>query len=320
MRTRFVRGGARLLIVSALAMGAVALPAQGAAPAPPHANTGGASSITFSSAVLSGTVNALGLATNYTFQYGTTSGYGGQTPLAPAGSGTKQIHVSQAVTGLQPNTAYHFRIVAVSPAGTTLGKDHIFTTKKMPLSLQISGVPNPVVYGSSFTVEGTLSGTGAAGRQVVLQANPFPYTAGFKNAGNAEVTNATGGFSFPFPGLLENAQLRVVTVGNPAVTSPVMTENVAVRVSFHVRRTKRRGFVRLYGAVAPAEVGAKVGFQWLRRGKSLNVGGTTVKAATQSVSRFSRVMRVRHRGLYRALVKISDGAHVSNYSATVVVR
>jgi len=172
-------------------------------------------------------VNAHGLATDYVFQYGTTSGYGGQTPLAPAGSGTKQIKVSQAVTGLQPDTIYHYRIVAVSLAGTTNGKDHTFTTAKVPLSLQI------------------------------------------------EVTNVTGGFSFPFPGLLENAQLRVMTVGKPAVTSPVVLESVAVRVSFHVRRARRHGYVRLYGAVAPAEVGALVGFQLLRPGGSVNVGGTT---------------------------------------------
>jgi hypothetical protein len=56
-----------------------------------------------------------------------------------------------------------------------------------------------------------------------------------------------------------------VTVGKPVVSSPVVVENVAVRVSFHVRRARRRGFVRLYGTVAPAEVGALVGFQLLSR-------------------------------------------------------
>jgi len=326
MRTRFVRGRLRplaALVALAWTVGALALAVSSgdaAAPSPPSASTGGASSVTFSSATLSGQINAHGLATNYVFQYGTTSGYGGQTPLAPAGSGTKGVRVSQTATGLQPATIYHYRIVAVSPAGTTNGKDHTFTTAKVPLSLQIAGVPNPVVFGDSFNVEGTLSGTGGANHEVVLQANPFPYTAGFMNVGNPEVTNVTGGFSFPFPGLLENAQLRVVTVGKPAITSPVVLESVAVRVSFHVRRTRRRGFVRLFGAVAPAEVGALVGFQLLRPGGSVNAGGTVVKAGTTSVSRFSRIVRVRHRGLYRALVKINDGAHVSNYSAPVLVR
>jgi len=79
--------------------------------------------------------------------------------------------------------------------------------------------------------------------------------------------------------------------------------------------------VRLYGTVAPAEVGALVGFQLLVAGhKSVNEGGTVVKAGTPTVSRFSRVVRVRRRGLYRALIDISDGAHVSNYSTPILVR
>ena len=94
------------------------------------------------------------------------------------------------------------------------------------------------------------------------------------------------------------------------VASPVVLENVAVRVSFHVRRARRRGFVRLYGTVAPAEVGALVGFQLLRPGRSVNEGGTAVTAGTATVSRFSAVVRLPHRGLYRALIKVSnDGAH-----------
>jgi hypothetical protein len=31
-------------------------------------------------------------------------------------------------------------------------------------------------------------------------------------------------------------------------------------------------------------------------------------------------MRLRHRGLYRALVKVSDGAHVSDYSTPILVK
>jgi hypothetical protein len=153
-----------------------------------------------------------------------------------------------------------------------------------------------------------------------LWVSAFPFLGGFKNVGNPEVTNATGGFSFPVLGLLENAQLRVVTVGKPLVYSPVIAETVAVRVSFHVRRDHRRGYVRFYGTVAPAEVGAQVGFQLLRPGKSINEGGTIVKSGTSTVGRFSGRMRLRHRGLYRALIKVSDGGHVSDYSNPILVR
>jgi len=321
-RARGARAGLCLLASFALTVGALVLLASvaAAAPSPPTIDTIGASNVTYSSVVLSSSINANGQTTNFVFQYGTSIGYGGQTPLAPAGNGTIAIKVSQVITGLQPDTTYHYRIVAVSPVGTTDGKDHSFTTAKVPLSVQIVGTPNPVVFGNPFFVEGTLSGTGAGSHEIVLQANPFPYLGGFKNVGNPEVTNSVGGFSFPVVGLLENAQLRVVTVGKPNVVSPVVLESVAVRVSFHVRRARRRGYVRLYGTVAPAEVGALVGFQLLTPGKSVNEGGTVVKAGTASVSSFSRIVRLRHRGLYRALVKINDGAHVSNYSTPILVR
>ncbi len=314
------RIGSRHLAVLGLFGTLLALPASAAAASPPAATTSGAANATYSSVVLSGYVNAHGQATGYAFQYGTTKSYGGQTPLAPAGNGTITIKVSQTVPGLQPATVYHYRVIAVSPAGTALGSDRTFATAKLPLSLKIAGAPNPVIFGDPFFVEGNLAGTGSANHEIVLQANPFPYVAGFQTVGNPEVTNSAGGFSFPFVGLLQNAQLRVVTVGGPAVASSIVTENVAVRVSFHARRTRRRGFVRLTGSVAPAEIGALVGFQLLTPGKSINEGGTVVKAGTATVSRFSRVIRVRHPGLYRALVKVSDGAHVSNYSPPVLIR
>jgi hypothetical protein len=289
-----------------------------AAPAP-AANSGPSTSVSYSSATLNGSVNPHGQATDYVFQYGTTGRYGAQTPLAPAGSGSSPVKVSQSITGLAPLTTYRYRILATSPAGATPGTERTFKTTAVPLSLAIVGVPNPVFFGSPLTVEGTLSGSYSANHEVELQASAFPYLSGFQPVGNPELTNTTGSFSFPYLGLTENAQLRVVTVGKPEVSSPVILEGVAVRVSFHVRATTRRGYARLYGTVTPAEVGALVGFQLLRPGKSLNKGGTVVKAATASYSRFSRVVHIQH-GLYKALVQVTEGAHVSSYSAPILIR
>lgn len=313
-----------LAMVVALAAGATVCPAGALAAVPaPSVSTSGVTHTTYSSTILTGYVNGHGQLTNFVFQYGTGSAYGAQTSLAPAGSGTKTIKVSQAIAGLRPDTVYHYRIVAAGPGGTAKGADRAFKTPKVPLSLQIVGVPNPVVFGSPFVVEGTLSGTGSANREVVMQVNQFPYIAGFQNVGNPELTSATGTFSFPFVGLGQNAQVRVVSVGKPTVVSPVVIENVAVRVVFHVRRTRRHGYARLYGTVTPAQVGARVGFQLVTRGgHTVNQGGTGIKPGTPTVSRFSRIVHIRHRGLYRALVQVpsTEGAHVSNYSATALIR
>ncbi|MGH2865137.1 MAG: hypothetical protein ACRDJX_07800 [Solirubrobacteraceae bacterium] len=312
---------ARLLL--ALALGAAAYacaPSVAQAASAPAANTLAASAITYSSATLNASVNPRGQATNYVFQYGSTHGYSFETPLSPVGSGSANFRVSQAITGLAPLTTYHYRILATSPAGATAGPQRTFTTRKVPLSLAIAGVPNPVSFGSPLLVEGTLSGTGAAQHEIELQANTFPYTTGFQAVGNPEITSSTGTFSFPLLGLTENTQLRVATVGKPEILSTVVTEDVAVRVKFHVRSTKRRGYARLYGTVTPAETGALVGFQFLRPGRSLNRGGTVVKATSSpSYSTFSRVVRVQ-RGLYKALIQVTDGAHVSAYSNPVLIR
>jgi hypothetical protein len=333
VRTSERQGGASVLgartvaVVLSMALAAIVFcaSASGAGKPPaPAVTTGGVSGVSSSSVVLHGYVNAKGQSTSYVFQYGTTKGYGAQTTLASAGDGTATIDVTQAVGGLQPYTTYHYRILASSPGGATPGLDRTFTTAKVPLSLQISGVPNPVLYSDPFSVQGTLSGTGAPGRAVALQINQFPYLAGFKTYGNPELTSSTGSFSFPVLGLLENAQLRVVTTASPYVASPTVVEGVAVRITLHARRVQRRRrglFYRLYGTITPAEVGASVGFQWMRPGvPSVNQGGAFSTHATPTSSRYGTVVRIRHRGLYEALVLIKDGSHVSAYSAPVRLR
>lgn len=308
-------GAAPMMVMPLASHGATS-----AAPKPPLAYTGGTSQVGLSSVVLQGTVNPRGSETSYAFQYGLTAAYGAQTPPAPAGS-TAEVKVSQTLTGLQPATVYHYRLVAASSAGTTYGGDRTFSTKPIPLRFKIAAQPNPSVFGSPFSVSGVLSGTGAANRQIVLQSNPFPYLRGFKSTGNPVMTDAGGDFSFLVTGLSQNTQFRVAAVGTPSVNSPAIAERVAVRASLHLRSTGRRGFARLYGAVEPAEVGAHVSFQLLRAGhKPLNVGGTRLRRTGTSASRFSRVVRIRRGGLYRAFVQVDNGRQMSGRSRALLIR
>ena len=91
-----------------------------------------------------------------------------------------------------------------------------------------------------------------------------------------------------------------------------------MRVALHVHRVRHHR-ARLFGTVEPAEVGALVGFQRLVPGhRTVNVGGTVVKALSATKSRFGRVIHVR-RGIYEALVKVNDGAHVSGISLPVLI-
>src|SRR4029077_14860433 len=103
-----------------------------AAPAPTTATTGSPSNQAQSSATVSGTVNPNGIDTNYYFQYGTTTAYGSNTASTDAGAGTADVPVSANLTGLTSATTYHYRVVAVSSAGSPLGGDHTFTTTTPP--------------------------------------------------------------------------------------------------------------------------------------------------------------------------------------------
>jgi hypothetical protein len=290
------------------------------APAAARASQRFAHSLSYGSATLAGSIDPHGSATSYYFQYGPTRAFGDQTALASTGVDTGAVKVSVAVSGLQPLTVYHYRLVAVNAAGASTGAERAFKTTKVPLSLQILASPNPVLYGSNATVQGTLSGTGNAGRAVVLQQNPFPYTAGFTNVGNPELTTATGSFSFPVLGLAQATQFRVITTTNPPIVSPTTIEGVAVSVSAHVGRTHRRHYARIYGTVTPAIDGMEVGIMRVSGGRNVLVAGTTLRHLSATSSRFSRTIRVKSHTLYRVLVRVTNGAQTSNYSSPLFIR
>jgi hypothetical protein len=322
-----VRGGRRsprvLASRAAVALALACMPALLCATAwaaePPAVSTGRAHDVSYGSATLAGSVNPKGKDSSYYFQYGLTKDYGGQTAIADAGPGTVSVSVRLPVTGLQPLTLYHYRIVAVNSAGPALGKDKTFLTTKVPLSLQILASPNPVPFGGPIVVQGTLSGTGNASRTVFLQANAFPFTAGFQNLGNAELTNANGGFSFPVLGLELTTQFRVVTSTTPAVVSPVAVESVAVRIDSHVSHTGRPHFARIFGTVTPAEDGMRVAILRITHGHGVLVGGTLLHHRNATSSKFSRVVPVTP-GIYRVLARVTSGAQISSYGQPLLIR
>lgn len=287
---------------------------------PPSVSTGAAVTVSYGSATLTGTIDPRGSATSYYFQYGPTAAYGAQTPVAAAGAGTSTVRVAVPVGGLQPITTYHYRLIAVNAAGAATGAGRAFATARVPLSLAILAAPNPVPYGGIATIQGTLSGTGNGNAEVLLQANPFPYTQGFATVGNPELTTATGSFSFPFAGLTEATQFRVVTATKVPVASPVAIEGVAVGVQAHVGRTRRRHHVRIYGTVTPAVNGMEVAIMRVIGGRNVLVAGTILHHRNATSSNFSRVIRVKRGAVYRVFVKVTNGAQTSNYSLPLFIR
>ncbi len=143
----------------AAAVLSLATVATAAALAAPTAITGPVSAVGGTTATLNGTVNPAGLATDWWFEYGTTTSYGSKTATTAAGSGTANASVSRALTGLAPSTTYHYRLVAKSSGGTTNGADGLFTTASPPTA--VTGAASGVGP-TSATVGGTVNPNGQA--------------------------------------------------------------------------------------------------------------------------------------------------------------
>ena len=102
----------------------------------PSVTTAYASPVTTSTAKLVAWLNPNGAATNFYFQYGTTTAYGNTAPASPgwsAGSGRDPQVVAVDVGNLEPETTYHYRIVATNAKGTSTGEDLTFRTQAMTL-------------------------------------------------------------------------------------------------------------------------------------------------------------------------------------------
>ena len=317
MRGSSQRVGGWIIVTVALAL---APPASAQAhSARPAVRTGAVADLQPHIETLLGRVNASGARTTYFFQYGPTTRYGAVTPSAVAAARAGTVNVTAPVGGLAPFTTYHYRLVARNRNGTTRGADRTFKTRRMPLGLVLAATPNPVPFGRPTVLAGTLSGTGSANRQILLQSNPFPYTQGFAPTANVQLTNAAGQFAFPLLSVPINTQYRIVIPGRPEIASPIVSVGVTLRVGTNTSATRvRRGrSVRFFGTVRPARPGAQFAIQVLRRGAWRTVAGGIVRGAAGGVSRYARRVRIRRGGQYRVFVAIADGTFVASTGRTV---
>ena len=119
----------------------------------PTVTTNAAGNITANSATLNGNLTSLGTAGNATvsFEWGNTTSYGNETPAqiisAPG-------IFSGNITGLSPDTTYHFRARAIGD-GTSYGNDMTFSTQVTPVTGITGEVDGDILPGVSITLDGT---------------------------------------------------------------------------------------------------------------------------------------------------------------------
>ena len=242
--------------------------------APPSAATDAASGLSSSGATLNGTVNANNESTTVTFEYGTSVSYGSyatanQSPV----TGTGDTSVSFGLTGLIPNTTYHYRVVAVNPTGRTEGLDQTFTTSAIaptvttgsagsitPSAATLTGTVNAnnadtavtfqygltTAYGMSITASpDTVTGTSNTNVSAAL-SGLLPYTTyhfravGVNTAGTIEGLDATFTTGKLAPAASTNAASHVAPTG-ATLRGTVNAMNDSTTVTFQYGQTDSYG-------------------------------------------------------------------------------
>ncbi len=289
---------------------------------PPIATTEPATAITLTSATLNGTVSPNKQSTTFVFDYGTTKSYG-----LTAGQGTASGNAGKpamaTIGALTPNTLYHFRLVAKNASGTSTGQDMTFTTLPIgvpPLpakdAVSIAVAPGMVTFGHSAVISGRVTGPKSGGVQVVLQAQPFPFTGPFKATGAVTTAGPDGRYSFAVAPRLLTHYLVVAKTAPPVTSTPVAVK-VRYAVSFFVSSSlvNRGTLVRFFGSVRPAHNGRTVFIQRRSSTGVYHTVATTVLRSTTSSTRssYSKRLRIFGSGVYRVRI-LHDADHATNNS------
>ncbi len=140
------------------------------------------SSIGQTAATLEAQINPNGSDTTCQFEYGETESYGETAACAPAdlGAGNSDQAASAEITGLSPNTTYHFRVVATNFFGPREGSDQTFTTSPPnPPTASTEGAS--AITQVTATLNGTLNGQGSDARWYFRYVEADRYEPGAEN-------------------------------------------------------------------------------------------------------------------------------------------
>ena len=216
--------------------------------------TVGTTAIQAISATLIGTATPAGSSTSVSFEYGTTTSYGGTTAPKSIGAGGSAVAFHADITNLTPGATYHFRAVATNAGGTIYGSDKTFTTTKKPTLITggatdltdttatLNGVVNPSGASTSVSFEyGTDNTYGqvTAAQQIGGGIDPVPFTA--------KLTGLTPGTTYHFRaqgtspgGTGVGADITFTTTGGkptPSPSAPTSTPTASPTVTSHPKPT-----------------------------------------------------------------------------------
>lgn len=290
------------------------------APRRPAVATRSATNLAATSATIVGRVNPYGQTTTYRFEWGTSTAYGTATPSGTVAIGPTST-VTAALTGLQPNTRYVFRIVATNATGTARSTSRSFTTGRGLTGVSLTATRRTVNWEGSTILSGTVRGAAPGGTRVRLLRQDHPFDAPYREIGR-QTASAAGAYAFTLNRIYAASRLRVVADSTPSVESPSLTLRARVLARLSVS-SRRAASVALRGRIYPAVGATRVSLQ--RRtttGRWITVARPRLTRSASGRATFTkRVNRSRARTLrYRLVVTPNDaGAHVTAAAHSVLV-
>ncbi len=300
----------------------------------PIVTTLGADSLT---GTVYGSVNPNGAETAVYFEYGTNAGYGlfSATNVLPIAE--TLFSVSNLLANLQVGAAYHYRVVAENPGGTTYGADNVFTNSPMAdLGVSISSSPEPVGLGTNLIFSITVTNNGPNPSLAVSLTNTLPANVNFVSASEGG-TFDSGKVTYEFSNLESGESTNITIVVVPLTWSGDVTNYVSVSGGLlDTNLENNSAFVVVSGApmidldpisrtnnagtTASFSVGAhgnNVSFQWLKNGSPLTNNGKISGADTALLTVLN--VLAADAGNYSVIVSNTAGTATSAVAALTVI-
>ncbi len=259
-----------------------------------------ATGVTSTGAQLQAGITPNGSDTTWFVQYGTTTGYGGQTSPVDIGAGAGPVPVTASLSSLAAGTLYHYRLVAQNAYGTTYGYDATLTTAP-PASPTISSAA-ATVNGQSATLTAALNPQGATTTYrfqygVTIALGLSSATQSLSGGAPVGVSTVVGGLQ---PHTRYYYQLFASNAGG-AAASPLLSFTTGSAPSAHAAAggsgggsaTVAIGQASLSGARASVAVACRSGSSCRVR-VNLTVNGRVVASSSVTVrSHRTRTIRLR---------------------------
>jgi hypothetical protein len=166
----------------------------------PEVEAESVSHVTSSTATLKAQINPKGATTSYVFQYLSEAAYEANEPAerfagateaplggALLGGGKDPLPAAVAISGLSPNTAYRYRVIATSPEGADEGEAQLFHT----YPVEAPALPDHRAY--------ELVSPAQKHSGEVFPANPFVSSCGLVGGGSTEVECKPGTIALRMP-------------------------------------------------------------------------------------------------------------------------